>query len=190
LLPDLSTIVRELRERRLVCPRLPPAMHRLLGLASAPSTPSTPSGASSNRGSGAKNVYAAPIPRLQIGLGRNLGSCICTAAAAGDPLPLTNDGRRNFCLAYHYVGRCNLNCGGKATHRPLSGGGGATPTRLEGQRGGPTRRTNACSCLTTSSIGPAAFTVSSARPGSPGSRKSPIHTRPRTLRVPCLGAPA
>jgi hypothetical protein len=85
LLPDLSTIVWELRERRSVCPGLPPAMHRLLGLASAPSTPSAPSGASRNRGSGA-NVHTAPIPRLQIGSGRNLGSCIGTAAAAGDPL--------------------------------------------------------------------------------------------------------
>jgi hypothetical protein len=118
---DLSTIVRELRQRRLVCPWLPPAMHRLLGLASAPSTLLTPSGASSNRGSGVYD-HAAPIPRLQIGLGRNPGSCICTAAAAGDPLPLTDDGRRNFCLAYHYVSRCNLNCGGKAAHRPLSRG--------------------------------------------------------------------
>jgi hypothetical protein len=91
-------------------------MHRLLGLASAPSTLLTPSGASSNRGWGA-DVHAAPIPRLQIGPGRNPGSCI------RDPLPLTDDGRRNFCLAYHYAGRCNLNCGGKATHQPLSWGG-------------------------------------------------------------------
>jgi hypothetical protein len=63
LLPDLSTIVRELRKRCLVCPRLPPAMHRLLGLAFAPST------------------------RLQIGPGRNLGSCIRTGAAVGNPPP-------------------------------------------------------------------------------------------------------
>jgi hypothetical protein len=97
-------------------------MHRLLGLASAPSTLLTPSGASSNRGWGA-DVHAAPIPRLQIGPGRNPGSCIRTRAAACDPLPLTDNGRRNFCLAYHYAGRCNLNCGGKATHQPLSRGG-------------------------------------------------------------------
>jgi hypothetical protein len=69
-------------------------------------------------------------------------------------------------------------------------GGGATSACLEGQVGGPTHRTNACSFLTASSFGPAAFTVSSARPGSPGSRKLPIHARPRTRRVPRLGAPS
>jgi hypothetical protein len=122
LLPDLSSIVGELRKRRLVCHRLPPAMQRLLGGAPAPSMPPASSGTTGARGSGA-GVHASPVARLQIGPGGNLvGSCIRTAAAAGNPLPLTNDGHRNFCLAYHYVGRGNLNCGGKATHPPLSRG--------------------------------------------------------------------
>jgi hypothetical protein len=30
LLPDLSTLIRELRERRLICPRLPPSMQGLI----------------------------------------------------------------------------------------------------------------------------------------------------------------
>jgi hypothetical protein len=92
-LPDLSTIVRELRERRLVCPRLPPEMQRILGGAPAPGTPPASSGATNARGLGA-DVHASPVPRLQIGPGCNLGSCIRTAAAAGDPLPLIDDGRR------------------------------------------------------------------------------------------------
>jgi hypothetical protein len=36
LLPDLSTLIRELCERRLVCPRLPPSMQGLLGGAASP----------------------------------------------------------------------------------------------------------------------------------------------------------
>jgi hypothetical protein len=120
LLPDLASLIRELRERRLTCPHLPPAMQRLLGGAEAPAPgSSTPQGGSGPRGSSA-TVNASPVMRLQIGPGRNLGSCIRTAATAGDAIPLTDDGRRNFCLAYHYVGRCNQNCGSRATHRSLS----------------------------------------------------------------------
>jgi hypothetical protein len=118
LLPDLSSLIRELRERRLVCPRLPPAMQRLMAPPAVVPAPGGGSGASARSSSADTNP--APISRLVIGAGRNLGNCIRTAAAAGDAIPLTDDGRRNFCLAFHYVGRCNLNCGGKTTHRPLS----------------------------------------------------------------------
>jgi hypothetical protein len=58
--------------------------------------------------------------RAQIGPGRNLGACIRTAASAGEPIPMADDGQRPFCLAFHFVGRCNMNCGGKSTHHPLS----------------------------------------------------------------------
>jgi hypothetical protein len=125
LLPDLSTLIRELRERRLVCPRLPPAMQRLLGGASPTPPPGAAPGAESSRQAGA-DLNGAPVARLQIAPGRNLGMCIRTAATAGDRVPLTDDGRRSFCLAYHFVGRCNLNCGGRASHRTL--------TRAEEQR--------------------------------------------------------
>jgi hypothetical protein len=123
LLPDLSSLIRELRERRLVCPRLPPAMQRLLGAGAAPSTPASGAAnpAGNARSSGAA-VNTSPSERLQIGAGRNLGACIWNAAAAGKSIPLTDDGRKNFCLAYHYVGRCNLNCGGRITHRLLRRG--------------------------------------------------------------------
>jgi hypothetical protein len=118
LLPDLSSIVRELRERLLVCPLLSPAMQQLLKPAATPIATGG-SGSGSSRESTA-DVNPLPVSRLQIGPGRNLGVCIRTATAAGDSIPLTDDGRRSFCLAYHYVGRCNLNCGGKASHRPLT----------------------------------------------------------------------
>jgi hypothetical protein len=59
------------------------------------------------------------VARLHIGAGRNLGNCIWTAATAGEAIPLTDNGRGNFCLSYHYVGRCNQNCGGSPTHRVL-----------------------------------------------------------------------
>jgi hypothetical protein len=120
LLPDLSSLVRELRERRLVCPRLSPAMQRLLGGVPTASTPAGGSGAASNARESVADVNATPVARLQIGPGRNLGVCIRTANAAGDAIPLMDDGRRSFCLAYHYVGRCNMNCGGKVSHRPLT----------------------------------------------------------------------
>jgi hypothetical protein len=81
-----------------------------------------PGGDRNLRNSGAA-VNSSPVPRLQIGARRNLGACIRTAATAGDGISLTEDGRRSFCLAYHYVGRCNLNCCGKLLHCPLSGGG-------------------------------------------------------------------
>jgi hypothetical protein len=75
---------------------------------------------------GARNsaaaVNSASVAPLQIGAGRNLGNCIRTAAAAGKAIPLIDDGRRNFCLTYHYVGSCNQSCGGSPMHRVLSRG--------------------------------------------------------------------
>jgi hypothetical protein len=116
LLPELSGLIRELRERRLVCPRLPPSMQRLVRGAPAPAVGSP---APAARGSVAA-INPASVARLQIAAGRNLGNCIRTAAAAGEAIPLTDNGGRSFCLAYHYVGRCNQNCGGSPTHRVLS----------------------------------------------------------------------
>jgi hypothetical protein len=120
LLPDLSSIIRELQERRLVCPRLPPAMQKLLAGASPGAAPNAPSAPSSNPQSSSAAVNKAPVPRLLIGAGRNFGNCIRMASAARDVILLTDDGRRNFCLAYHYVGCCNSNCGGKISHRALA----------------------------------------------------------------------
>jgi hypothetical protein len=120
--PDLASIMRELREHRLACPTLPPAMQALLPRARAggpPGSPlATPSG-TQPRGSG-PDANPRPIPRLQIPAGRNLGRCIRACETAGGMLPFTDDNRGRFCMAYHYVGRCNLNCNGRNTHRPLS----------------------------------------------------------------------
>jgi hypothetical protein len=92
LLPDLASIIRELRERRLACPRLPPAMQRLLGGPNPNAGGGGGGGGGGGRGSTAA-VNPAPSARLQIGPGRNLGACIRTAASAGDGIPLTDDGR-------------------------------------------------------------------------------------------------
>jgi hypothetical protein len=41
------------------------------------------------------DVNSNPVFRLQIGPGRNLGSCIWTAASAGEAIPLANDGQHH-----------------------------------------------------------------------------------------------
>jgi hypothetical protein len=66
---------------------------------------------------------AAPLPTLTAA-----PCCACrsdqdatSAPAFGLPppqgIPFSDEGRHPFCLAYHYVRRYNLNCGGKSTHR-------------------------------------------------------------------------
>jgi hypothetical protein len=120
LMPELATVVRELQERRLVCLHLPLAMQQLRGGVSPSPEHAAGSGGSGGSHSSSADINQTPAACLLIGPGRNLGNCIRTAAAAGETIPLTGDGGRNFCLAYHFVGRCNLNCGGKLTHRPLS----------------------------------------------------------------------
>jgi hypothetical protein len=113
LLPDLSTLIRELRERRLVCPCLPPSMQGLL------TSPGATGQANSSQNSTADS-NPSPVSCLQIGPGQNLGACIWTAASTRKPITMMDDGQRSFCLAFHFVGWCNMNCGGKSTHHPHS----------------------------------------------------------------------
>ena len=56
---------------------------------------------------------------MQIGPGFRIRTAIDAAAADGVDIPQTDDGR-HFCLSYHLKVVCNMYCGGRHLHRPLS----------------------------------------------------------------------
>jgi hypothetical protein len=95
LLPDHSTLIRELRECRLVCPCLPPSMQGLLGGAASPGA----AGHANNSRNSTADVNPSPVSHLQIGPGRNLGACIRTAASAGQR-PFCSSEKESTCIPY------------------------------------------------------------------------------------------
>ena len=60
-----------------------------------------------------------PAPLMQIGPGFRIRKTIDAAAADRVDIPKTDNGRQ-FYLSYHLKGVCNLHCGGRHLHRPLS----------------------------------------------------------------------
>ena len=55
------------------------------------------------------------------GLGFRIHRAIDAAVEEGIDIPIRDDSH-HFCLSYHLKGVCNLNCGGRHSHRTMSQG--------------------------------------------------------------------
>ena len=60
-----------------------------------------------------------PAPQIQVGPGFRIRTDIDATATEGVDIPQIDNGR-HFCLLYQLKGVCNIHCGGRHLHGPLS----------------------------------------------------------------------
>ena len=117
--PELVALPGGLAPTELSLP--PPAAPRRQALATPqPEEGTTPTAqAQVSRGNQAQEQNPHPAPQMQIGLGFRIRTAIDKAEANGVNIPQTYNSRHGY-LLNHIKGVCNMHCGGRHLHIPIS----------------------------------------------------------------------